>query len=429
MTIADGAGCDTTYAFTIAPFMPITPVATVQQVACNGACNGSIDLAVTGGVGSLTYLWTPDPGTGSGTPNVSSLCPDNWTLTITDVAGCDTTVSYSITEPPALNVAVDTVIDATCNSASDGAISISITGGVPGYTLAWTGPGGYTSSDEDISGLMPGSYEVTVTDLNNCQITSTIIVGSQHSVIADAGPDRVECSDVMVTLDGSTSQGATSFQWVDGQGAVISTDPTTALGSLPDGTYTYVLNVSNGICSDADTVTITVLPLPIADAGADRSIYLQGTTVLGGSPSGPVGSTFAWQPDSLLDHPDMPNPTANVSVTTWFVLSVVGPDGCISVDSVLVTVVPEVKVPSGFTPNGDGYNDTWMLDFAGLFPDLEVEVFNRWGESLFRSVGYTKPWDGRYDGKLVPMGTYYYVIDLHDERFPDALTGPLTVIR
>jgi gliding motility-associated-like protein len=92
-------------------------------------------------------------------------------------------------------------------------------------------------------------------------------------------------------------------------------------------------------------------------------------------------------------------------------------------------VVPEVKVPSGFTPNGDGHNDTWILDFASLFPGIEVQVFSRWGEPLFRSVGYAVPWDGKYDGKIVPMGTYYYVVELHDDRFPEALTGPLTVIR
>lgn len=429
VTISDGAGCDTTYAFTITPFMPITPVATVQQVICNGACDGSIDLAVTGGVGNLTYVWTPEPGIGQGTASVGQLCPDNWSVTITDAVGCDTTISYSITEPPALTVITDDVVSASCNTANDGAISISITGGAPDYTTEWIGPDGYASNDEDISSLLPGTYEVTVTDLNNCQTTSTIVVVALNSVVADAGPDRVECSGVMITLDATASQGASTYEWSDGQGGIIGTDPVIDLGVLFDGTYTYVLNVADGVCSDVDTLVITVLPTPIADAGDDRSIYLQGTTELGGSPAGPPGSTFTWQPDSLLDHADVPNPTATLSATTWFILTVVGPDGCVSLDSVLVTIVPEVKVPSGFTPNGDGHNDTWVLDFTTLFPSIEVQVFSRWGEPLFRSVGYAVPWDGKYDGKFVPIGTYYYVIELHDPRFPEALTGPLTVIR
>lgn len=429
VTITDDAGCDTTYAFTIAPFMPITPVATVEQVTCNGDCDGSIALATTGGVGSLAYLWAPEPGSGQGSATASNLCPGSWTVTITDVAGCDTTVSFTITEPPALEVVVDTAVFASCNSASDGAISISISGGVPGYGIEWTGPNGFTSTDEDISDLVPGTYELTVSDLNGCQVSRTIVVGALNTVVANAGPDRTECSGVLITLDGSASQGAVTYQWNDDQGASVGTDPVADLGVLPDGTYTYVLTVANGVCTSTDTVVITILPTPIADAGPNRSIYLEGTTVLGGSPSGPPGSSFTWQPDSLLDHADIPDPTATLDVTTWFHLTVIGPDGCVGIDSVLVTVVPEVKVPSGFTPNGDGHNDTWILDFASLFPGIEVQVFSRWGEPLFRSVGYAVPWDGKYDGKIVPMGTYYYVVELHDDRFPEALTGPLTVIR
>ena len=58
-----------------------------------------------------------------------------------------------------------------------------------------------------------------------------------------------------------------------------------------------------------------------------------------------------------------------------------------------------------------------------------MEIYNRWGEQLFRSVGYHVPWDGKYGGGLVPVGTYYYAIELNDERFPEPYTGPLTVIR
>lgn len=429
VTITDGAGCDTTYAFTIAPYMPIAPVATVQQVQCNGACNGTISLSTTGGVGSLAYAWTPDPGTGQGTANVGGLCAGTYNVTITDAAGCDTTVSYNITEPPTLAVDVDTVMAASCNSASDGAVAISVSGGTPSYVVSWTGPNGFLSGAEDISGLLPGSYEVTVTDSSGCQATDQVVVATENSLSASAGPDVFLCSGGAVILDGSASQGAATWQWTDGQGGVVGADSVVNLGALGDGVYTYVLTVTNGPCSDADTVVFTVWPVPIADAGPDQQVYVQGTTNLGGTPSGPPGSSFVWQPDSVLNNGAIPNPDATVNATTWFQLTVTSPEGCVGIDSVLVTVVPEVKVPSGFTPNGDGHNDVWVLDFAVLFPDIDVQVFSRWGEPLFRSVGYKVPWDGKYDGKLVPMGTYYYVIELHDPRFPEALTGPLTVIR
>ncbi|MFT3884699.1 MAG: gliding motility-associated C-terminal domain-containing protein [Flavobacteriales bacterium] len=429
VTIADAAGCDTTITFTVLPFQPIVPNAVVQNVTCNGACNGSVTLAPAGGNGPYTYVWSPEPATGQGTGTVSGLCAGDITVTITDATRCDTTVTFTITEPPALAVTVDDAIDASCNTAADGSIAISISGGVPGYGVSWSGPGGFSSTDEDITGLLPGVYDVTVTDANSCTTTLQVTVGALNSVVADAGPAFNDCAGMPITLDGSNSQGATAYQWTDGDNNVVGTGAVVQVGGLPPGIHTFTLTVSDGPCSATDDVQVTIFPSPVADAGPDQSVFVQGTVTLGGQPSGPLGSTFAWAPDSLLDHADAANPAATVHRTTWFVLTVVGPDGCVDTDSVLVTVIPEVKVPSGFSPNGDGYNDTWQLDFIDLFPDCEVEIFNRWGEPLFKSVGYRTPWDGRYKNGFVPVGTYYYAINLNDPRFPEALTGPLTVIR
>jgi gliding motility-associated-like protein len=268
-----------------------------------------------------------------------------------------------------------------------------------------------------------------VTDVNGCQTTLQVTVNALNSVVADAGLDQNECSNVSITLDGSNSQGGTSFEWRDEGNNVVGNALVVPIGTLPPGVHTFTLTVTDGPCSATDQVQVTIFTSPDADAGADQTIFVQGTVTLGGQPSGPPGSTFTWEPDSLLDQSNVANPVATVVRTTWFVLTVVDPDGCSAIDSVLITVVPEVDVPSGFSPNGDGHNDVWQIDFIDLFPDCEVEIFNRWGEPLFKSVGYKEPWDGKYNGGFVPVGTYYYAINLNDPRFPEALTGPLTVIR
>ena len=429
VTITDALNCDTTYVFTIAPYQEIADNATVSQVQCNGACDGSIELAATGGVGPLTFDWSPVPSNGQGNPQATGLCPDVWTVTISDAVGCDSIFSFTITEPTALDVTIDLVVDASCADADDGAIDATTTGGTSPYDFEWNGPGGFTAQSEDISGLFPGDYTLTVTDDNGCVLAVPVTVAALSTVIADAGADQTVCNGVATTLDGSMSTGGTVFQWTNDQGVNFGNTLVLDIGALPAGTHTFTLAVIDGPCTSTDQVVITVLALPIANAGIDQTIFTGDAVTLGGSPTGPQGSIHLWAPDSLLNNGSIANPIATPTATTWFTVLVTAPNGCQALDSVLVTVVPEIRIPTGFTPNGDGWNDMWVIDFIDLFPESEVEVYNRWGDMLFRSVGYKQPWDGKYSGGFVPVGTYYYVIKLNDPRFPDDFTGPLTVIR
>lgn len=428
VTISDALGCDTTFAFTILPFEPIEANGTVSDVLCGIECTGSITTAVTGGLGGYVYTWTPEPPSGQA-PTAEELCAGNYSLTISDLVGCDSTFTFTVSEPPALTISVDAVVAASCADAFDGSISTTISGGTAPVDIAWTGPSGFTSTQDDLSGLAPGTYTQTLTDGNGCTLVSEVVVDALSTLVADAGLDQQVCNGVTTQLDGSASTGAVTYSWTDQNGVVLGNSANVDLGVLPPGNYTFTLLIADGPCTASDQVSVEVLALPIADAGPEQTIFLGETITLGGSPTGPSGSTFSWVPDSLLSSSSAANPTTVPPTTAWYTVTVVGPDGCVAVDSVLITVVPDVVIHTGFTPNGDGYNDTWIIDFIELFPNAEVEIYNRWGEMLFRSVGYRTPWDGRYSGGPVPVGTYYYVVKLNDPEFPDAYTGPLTVIR
>ena len=153
-------------------------------------------------------------------------------------------------------------------------------------------------------------------------------------------------------------------------------------------------------------------------------------TTIGGSPTNPGGSgTIVWQPNSFISDTTAANTNVTPQVTTTYTVFVTSPSGCVGWDTVTVTVLPTFVIPNGFSPNGDGYNETWQIDYIYMFPNCEVEVYNRWGEQLFYSKGYTTPWAGKYKGKDVPVGTYYYIIRLNDKKFPDHFTGPLTILR
>ncbi|MCB0795255.1 MAG: gliding motility-associated C-terminal domain-containing protein [Flavobacteriales bacterium] len=427
VTITDTLGCDTVVAFTILPYEPVVPNADVQNISCQGACDGSVELAPTG-LGPFTFDWDPEPPNGDGTSSVQSACPGTWTVQITDGVGCDTTFTFQLTEPLELTVALDSATAASCSNAADGAIAITAGGGTPGYTFQWTG-NNYTSDVEDPVGLLPGNYTLLVTDTNGCEVLLDVEVLALTTVIADAGADVENCTGVAIVLDGSGSTGAVDAVWTDMDNNELGNTLVLDIGALPTGTYTFTLVVSDGPCTSSDEVTITVLPLPVAEAGPAQTIFINETATLGGDPTGPIGSTFSWSPDSLVSDPALPDPETSPGATTWFYVTVVAPNGCTSVDSVLITVVPEFVIPTGFSPNADGTNDTWVIDLIELFPNVEVEIYSRWGELLFQSVGYREPWDGSYKGGQVPIGTYYYVVRLNDPEYPDAFTGPLTVIR
>ncbi len=87
-----------------------------------------------------------------------------------------------------------------------------------------------------------------------------------------------------------------------------------------------------------------------------------------------------------------------------------------------------LNIPTAFTPNGDGYNDTWVIDNIQLYPEAVIEIYNRWGELIFRSdKGYDNPWDGTFRGRELPIDSYYYVIDPGKGKEP--FTGTVTIIK
>jgi gliding motility-associated-like protein len=189
------------------------------------------------------------------------------------------------------------------------------------------------------------------------------------------------------------------------------------------------LEAINGPCSDFDTVIFVIAASPAADAGPDIQAIEGSTEEIGGAPTGPAGSTMSWSPSIFLNDSTLSNPNAEILQPLTYVVTVVSLDGCIGTDSMNVLPLPDINFANGITPNGDGFNDVWIIDEIYLFPDAVVEVYNRWGQLLFRSVGYVDQWDGTYQNEPLPAGTYYYVVELNNVLYPDAFTGPITILR
>ena len=110
-----------------------------------------------------------------------------------------------------------------------------------------------------------------------------------------------------------------------------------------------------------------------------------------------------------------------------YTLTVTASGNCKASDDVLVKILKAPRIPNTFSPNGDGINDKWVIKYLDTYPGGTVEIFNRYGQLIFRSVGYGVPWDGTVNGKQVPIGTYYYIVDPKNGR--KIMSGYVDVIR
>lgn len=140
---------------------------------------------------------------------------------------------------------------------------------------------------------------------------------------------------------------------------------------------------------------------------------------------------YVWAPANSLDSANIAMPTASPLATTDYLLTAtIGT--CELIKEVTVTVIPIIQPYNAFTPNDDSYNDRWRILNAEQFPTMDVRVFSRWGQQVFRSTGYgegPQQWDGRNNGARLPSGTYYYVIELNEPGVENrVITGSVALI-
>lgn len=430
LTVTDAAGCQASQSFSIDqnPALNLS-LPFVSQVNCNGDCNGAIGLVPSGGALPYTITWVPATTVTPSNP-LTNLCAGTYSGIVTDANGCVITSSVVIADPLPFSLTA-LVTEATCNSANDGAATTTVSGATPNYTFAWSGPASY--STQNISNVTPGTYSLSIIDSKGCQKDTVIEIAPSFTVLANAGSDATLCLNSSVLLDGLPSINAIGYQWslvAPPSSSIANTATTLVTPAVGSNTYVLLVTSSIAACFDEDTVIVNINPLPIVDAGPTQSVSLYSPVNIGGNPTSLTGVTYTWLPSNFLNDPNVANPVGNNTVNVTYTVFVTDANGCISSSTVDIFIYPEIKIPNGFSPNADGRNDAWIIDNIQQFTECTVEVYNRWGELLFQSPpGYPTPFDGRFKNKDLPVGTYYYIIDLKHIAYPKPFTGPLTIFR
>jgi len=221
---------------------------TVVDPSCAGVDNGSIDVVVSGGSPAYTYDWSPN---GETTSNISGLAPGTYDIVVTDNAGCDTTMSYTLSYASAVSVIVTTTA-ASCNGVCDGTASVTASGGTPSYTYNWIPAPGAGQGTDATSSLCAGTYTVDVTDANGCIASGTGTVNEPAAVNASY---TSSVSGQTVTFTNASSTGTYLWDFGDGNTSA-ATNPSYTYTSYGDFTVCLTVTTSCGTDSTCSTVQI-----------------------------------------------------------------------------------------------------------------------------------------------------------------------------
>lgn len=302
--------------------------------------------------------------------------------------------------------------------------------GDPGSGLSNTA----TSLNPSHQYIAQGPYNVTlqVTSGANCVHDTVIVLNTIHpqpKADFDFNKPSVCIGDDVVFRDLSDGKDGpvTAWHWDFG-------DITTSNLQNPSHTYNnigtydvsfYSIN-SFGCNSDTVSKSYNVYPYPVVDAGPDKFVLEGGQTTISPTVSG-NDLQFLWTPNLYLNSNTIEAPTCTPLQDITYTLAVTARGGCVATDQVFVKVLPMPKIPNTFSPNNDGINDLWVIQYLDTYPFNRVQVFTRTGQLVFESRGYKTPWNGTMNGKSLPVDTYYYIIEPGSGRQP--LTGYVTIVK
>jgi len=427
-------------------FLPgFIPVATSNSPVCVGSPLNLTTAAVAG----ATYSWTGPNGFTSTdqNPTIAAVTAANagtYSVTVS-LTGCTTlpgSINVTEVQQPIVNAGPPQLV-----CIADPNINLSGTLGGSATTAMWTtaGTGTFSSPTNLKAQYFPtaadkaaGSVVLTLTstDVNACTPASssvTITFGPLPAV--NAGTDQVLCSQVTsVQLAGSIIIAGGGTWSTSGSGTFtpsatqLNASYVPSADDIKSGGVTLTLTASNpGVCYiPSDDMKLTFIPPPTVYAGGTRYV-LKGNTITLTPTVSDNNVTYLWTPNTDISDNTVKDPTITGDKDITYTLTVTDVRGCVSQDTARVIVSPTITINNTFTPNGDGINDHW--DIVGLiaYQNATVDIFDRYGQKVFHSLGYPTPWDGTLGGKRLPVGVYYYVINTNYKG--QVLSGYVTIIR
>ena len=378
----------------------------------------------------------------------------------------DTTVT--VNSPPPINFGVSST-QVSCyeytlegGTPSDGGISINnVSGGTGDFTYTWNDIG---ESGPTRTNLTAGLYVVTVTDENNCEVIDSTVLVAQDTLNAAINllyldPNRALNDDEILSYP-SRSDDTLCYSSTWQLYATYNDIPVESIEWTPDTvlddpmdydqeeisiTMRYPmhlrLTITNENCMDYDEISLYMFDTINMNITTEDDVYRIGDSIyyMEGEPLNLFATAgyiaYEWLADDEFDDEELQNPVLTPFIDQEIMVIGTTPDRCFEQDTAYIVIQrPIGEIFDVFTPNNDGYNDYWEIPNADQWRNLEVIIFNRWGQQIFYSKPYGidnyHKWDGKSqkNGKDLPIGSYYYIIKPNDgEQGP--ISGTVTIVR
>lgn len=416
--VQDSVGCTSEFfAANVEEPANIEILPTITPISCTGAGDGVLVVNAVGGSGPLSlispFVFPTLPDT------LFSLGGDSLNLVVGDTLGCIDSVVVSIPEPEPVLLEVLNAVFPECGGDCNGGIEVALSGGTGGLTLY----NGVVSDSTSVlsSGLVnlcADTYSLYLSDDEQCVDSVTVVIEEPDPLLFDITIQNVTCTgmdDGVAIIGTSGGSGETAWEFVGSDVDVLN---------LFEGEYAVTAADTAG-CT-ADSIFIVA-----ADIETDMTVEMFSSpvtcwqtsdgTATAAVTGGELPIQYVWSDGNAQT-------TATAIGLSEDVYSVTITDNIGCTLGYLTTVEPTedcLFIADALTPNGDGINDRWVVGGLEFFPQSEVQVFNRWGQMLFRSSPGTTWWDGTFNGALLPASDYYYVITVFAGAEP--ITGTVTL--
>ena len=429
VVLVESGDCDVTSTpiSIIEPATPIEATLVVNNVSCAGNNNGSIEVTASGGTGVIRYAISPQSNQFFETNTFDNLAPGDYDIIVMDESGCYLRFDVTITEPEqvVLSIVPGSFFPEVCSGNLDGEFSIAISGGTLPYSVSlddYDGTyitGSAAQTEFDFTNLEGGDHIVFVKDAAGCESEWNITFPESVTILPEIiiesiCENNIQGNRITVTVDASIED-LTQIDY-SLNGGPYQSDNTFI--NVPVGVDHFVdVRHTNGCIQTTeffDIVMADPVTLTLTDGGLNEYII---------NAAGGAGDyTFT------LNDEDYGNENSFfIFESGLYTITVTDSSGCYATIQVELEF-QEICIPNWFTPNGDGEFDTWAPGCTENYPNLTFDIFDRYGRKV-ATYRVGEVWDGKYKGRELPSGDYWFVVQTNDATHDKEFVGHFTLYR